>query len=318
MRHETVRTLKCYAGGQAYCLDAGQVLAIERGARMTPNPAAGGPMGWIARRESRIPVYGLTERLGFGTRADRLGTVLVINSPKPWGLAVDRVSRLQDAAATPQPVPPSISPARAAGFSGVVVDNGSLAVYLSPDLLHPDAPRVPPTEMEPPPQATPDPSAPALTGPGRLLLFSPANPVPPGLLPGLRSRLLFGFSYSQVVEIVPGVEHSPVPMTPSHIIGLIAWRGRPVTVVDAGVLLGLTPVQRQATDRLLIARSPLWRTAIAIPVGGEIQSRMLPLPHRPCRLALDTGHSRGAFELTADEFVVIPDVDGIARPQTGN
>jgi len=314
MRLETVRTLKCYAGGQAYCLDAERVRAVERFARLTPNPAGDGPLGWIAERERRIPVYGLAERLGAGPRTGHAGSVLVIDGPTPWGLAVDRVSRLQDTAASPQPVPPAMGQARAAGLRGVVVDNGSVVIYLSPELLHPEAPPAPLTQFDPPPQPAPDPDAPARLGPGRLLLFSPANPVPPNLLPHGRSRILFGLSYSQVAEIVVGIEDSPVPMAPSHVMGLIAWRGRPVTVVDAGVLFGLAPVKRRATDRLLIGRSPLWRSPIAIPVGGEIQSRALPLPHRPCRLPLDLSYARGAFELAADEFVVIPNVDVIAGP----
>ena len=315
MRHETVRRLKCYAGGQAYCLDAGRVLSIERGAQMQPNSSAEGPVGWIEGRERRIPVYGMAERLGRGRQMEQLGPVLVIDAPSPWGLAVDRVSRLQDAAASPQPVPPAILPARAAGVRGVIIDNGSLVVYFSPDCLHPDAPPVPPAPAMPPPQAIRDPGAPDPAGAGRLLLFSPANPMTPGLLPTTRSRLLLAFSYSQVAEIVPGLEHAAVPATPSHVLGMIAWRGHPVAVVDVGVLLGLAPVKRRADDRLLIARSPRWRSTIAIPVGGEIQSRALPLPHRPCRLAMDLSHARGCFELADEQFVVVPDVDAMAGPE---
>jgi chemotaxis signal transduction protein len=314
MRHETVRTLKCYAGGQAYCLDVDQVLAIERGSRLTPNHSDGGPMGWITRRERRIPVYSLAERLGSGTRAKDVGPVLIINSPSPWGLAVDAVSRFQADAAASHLVPPSLIQTLANGFRGVVVENGSLILYLSPDPLSPDAPAPQPAQLEPPPAAPRDPDSPAAKSPGRLLLFSPANPVPPGMLPNGRSRLFFGFSYSQVAEIVAGMEYSSVPLAPSSVLGMIAWRARPVTVVDAGALLGLSPVKRRAKDRLLIARSPRWRTPIAIPIGEEIQSRSLPLPHRPCSLALDLSRARGAFEIAADEFVVLPDTDAIAGP----
>ena len=68
MRHEIIRALKCYAGGQVYCLDVEHVLAIERSGRFTPNSETDGPSGWILRMNRQIPVYGLAERLGTGPR----------------------------------------------------------------------------------------------------------------------------------------------------------------------------------------------------------------------------------------------------------
>jgi chemotaxis signal transduction protein len=316
MRHETVRILKLDAGGQAYCLDVEQVLAIERGARLMPNPDSVGPLGWIAGRDERIPVYSLAERLGGAPRSYSGGSVLIVNSPgRSWGLAVDRVSRFQGVPAPPSPVPPAMTDTRAAAVRGVIVDDNSLILYLSAAALHPDTAPAPPLPVEPPAPAVRRLDAATRIGPGRLLLVSPPNRVPPGLLPTLRSRLLFGISYSQVAEIVSGIEPSPVPWAPPHVLGLIAWRNRPVTVVDVGALLGLEPVERQAAARLLIVHSPRWRTPIAIPAGRDIQSRPLPLSNRPCRLGLNLGHARGMFEIAADEFVVVPDADAIAGPR---
>lgn len=311
MRHETVSTLRCYAGEQAYCLDVDQVTGIERGAQLSPNPDADGPIGWIARSGRKIPVYSLVERLGGGTRSREVGAILVMNSEDPWGLAVDRISRFQRAhASSPEPVPPTLGPLSGSFFRGVTVEEGTPMLHLCPERLHPNAP---PASVTPvPPRTQENANAPVTASPGRLLLFSLPNHVPPGILPNGRSRLWFALSYSQVLEIVSGIRYSPVPSAPPDVLGLIAWRRRATPVVDAGKLFGLPPVEFPATQRLLIAHSPVWRMAIAVPAGAEMQTRVLPVQHRPCNLPLDPNSTRGIFEIGEGQFVVFPDINAIA------
>ena len=121
---------------------------------------------------------------------------------------------------------------------------------------------------------------------------------------------------SAVVEVVSGVEHIEVPAAPSYVLGLIPWRKRPVAIVDAGALLGLAPITLRRGGRLLITRSPRWRNTVAIPLGRELYTQALPLEHQPCRkpLGFDDRYSRGAFQLSGDKVLVIPDVDAIACP----
>ena len=298
MQHETIQFLKCSAAGQNYCLDHTHVLALERAARLTPNPNGRGPSGWIARWGRQIPVYPLAERLGTGPRTSEVGAILLLDRNKPWGLSVERVSRY-DLPSRPVPVPPTIDDRGAAWFRSVVVDDGKPVFELAPDRLRPDAPPLPVPPIEPANLLRR-----AGKGPGRLLVFTPPNPA--------ESRILFGLSYTQVVEIVSGLETVAVPSSPPHVLGLIAWRGQPVPVVDTGLLLGLEPI-RAHKGRLLIARSALWRTVAAIPIGAEMQTRALPLPHRPS--AAERTYARGCFELSRDELLLIPDLDAIARPR---
>jgi chemotaxis signal transduction protein len=313
MRLESVRILKCYAEGRPYCVDVEQVLAIERRGRLKPNPEAEGPIGWIARRERPIPVFSLAELLGCGDRNSEVGAVLVMNRTSPWGLAVDRVSRFEGPAVPPQSLPPSMGHLRADCFRGVMDEGGSLILQLSPERLRPGAAPAPVSPVEPVRRAAPKPAPGAQTSPGRLLLISLRNSVPPSLLPATRSKLLVGLSYTQVVEIVSGIETTPVPLAPAHVLGLIRWRARPVTVLDAGVLLGLEPMTLDAGGRLLIVRSLVWQTPIAIPVGA-IETQVLPMPHRPSRLSLDLSSTLGAFDIGDDQVLVVPDVDAIAGP----
>ena len=318
MRYETVSTLRCYAGAQSYCLDVDQVVGIERGAQLSPNANDDGPVGWIATRGRKIPVYSLVERLGCGARSREVGAILVMNSADPWGLAVDRLSRFQRSlASSPDPVPPTIGPISGSFFRGVTVEEGTPILHLCPERLHPNAPplRVAPV---PPPRIEDNADGADKASPGRLLLFSPPNPVPPGILPAGRSGLWFALSYSQVLEIVSGVGCLPVPSAPPDVLGLIAWRRRAVPVVDAGRLFGLSPVDFAATHRLLIAHSPIWRMPVAIPAGADMQTRVLPMQHRPCDLPLDLNRARGVFEIGERQFVVLPDINAIAGGSLGN
>ena len=175
MRNESGRLLKCHVGEQTYCLDMDRVMAIERGERVEPNPDSRGSFGSISRDGSSFPVYAMSERLGAGPYANRAGAVLVFGGRKPWGLAVDRVSRFDRTPSRPLPLPVAADDPRAGYFRGVVNDSGSLILYVAPDRLHPNA--------EPLPATTEGPSAPVRresrvrpeTGTGQLLLFSPVN-----------------------------------------------------------------------------------------------------------------------------------------------
>jgi chemotaxis signal transduction protein len=314
MPHDTIRMLKCRAGERDYCLDVGHVLAIERGARLTPNSAETGPDGWIQQRNRRIPVYSLARKLGEVPGPNDLSTVLVIKHSRPWGLAVERVSRFQNPPSAAKTLPPAMNQPQAAFFRGVIVDDGALILFLSPEALGPDA--APPEVRQSPPAGPAHvlPQTPGRTGPGRMLLFSPPNRVPGDLLPSGGKELLFGISYSQVLEIVFGSECAPMPSAPRHIAGMTAWRKLPVTVVDAGVLFGFEPAPMPARSRLLIARSTEWRTPVAIPVGDVVQTVALPLPHRRCSLPFDCTNARGVFEIARGQVMLVPDIDAMAGP----
>ena len=316
MQHEPLRVLKCYADGQAYCLDIEHVVAIERNSRFTANAEPAGPAGWIARRDKRVPVYELTERLGARRGGGTPGAILVLDGPEPWAVAVDRVARFKTAPNSPQPLPPSMTDADATRYRGVVIDDGSVVLYLAPDRLHPNAQQlsiIPPAIA---PAARPAADASSRPRPGRILVFYPWN-VSHGIGMG---RTKFGLSYTQIVEIVAGAQPTPAPAAPPHVLGLIPWRGRAVPVIDVGALLGFEPIGHLGAGRLVILRSPRWQAPVAIPLGSGVHTKALPLVHRPCRsqLPLNPRYSRGAFELASGEVLVLPNVDAVASPTTSN
>ena len=178
MPHENIRALKCFAGGQPFCLDIGDVVSIRRGENLVPNPAPNGPRGWIELGPARLPVFGLAELLQLNPASAELGPVLVLDRARPWGLAVDRVTRIEIGDATLQPLP---APARVSGtscFRGVIPEGDSLTLWLAPEFLRADAAQPLASGVAAPaPAPVPATAAKPSRARAQILLFSPPNPM---------------------------------------------------------------------------------------------------------------------------------------------
>lgn len=321
MPRESIRALKCYAGGQPYCIEMERVLAIERGEGLIPSREASGPCAWMSRRGSRIPVFGLAELLNVGPRSGDAPVVLIVDRANPWGIAVDRVARLEGSSAI-QPMPAAANGPQTAHFRGVILDAGSLVLVLAPERLRSGAAQ---SAGETIPAAAAPASSPSqpprAASAARLLLFILPNSDGPadGEPDEPSGRFLLGLSYSQTLEIVSGLQSTPVPSAPPHVLGLVCWRSRPVAVVDAGALLGFAPTAAKPDGRLVVVRSPRWQAPIALPVGTGLHARSLPLAHGPCPpdLPLNLTFTRGAFALGKHSVLLLPNLDSLAAPPTG-
>ena len=62
-RSETARLVECRIGNENYCLDMG----IQRYERMERNPEREGPLGWLNRQGSRLPVFRLSDPPDIGS-----------------------------------------------------------------------------------------------------------------------------------------------------------------------------------------------------------------------------------------------------------
>jgi chemotaxis signal transduction protein len=129
---------------------------------------------------------------------------------------------------------------------------------------------------------TPAPSA----DPGALSLVVQAG--------GLRLALPFG-AVAEVSHRVPGPP-VPVPGSAPWLIGLIAWRGRLLTLVDAGRLFGEAPSRGGA---LVLLKGLPVETALAVDdtprptVGPGEGARRLELPALQALPALQPGAASG-------------------------
>jgi chemotaxis signal transduction protein len=304
---EQLRLVYCRTGDENYCLDMGRIQSILRYERLQPNPEPKGPLGWLIRQGSRLPVFSMAERLGRPFAGGVAPTTIVVlaGQPDPCGLAVDRVSRPFNV--TPDKVMSVPEPAQSDVFQSVVLTPEGLVLRLLPDQLH-VATRgrelIPAFHKKP--QVSPASARAPEAGGGRVLLFTASGGATSG------AAVAFGLSFSQVLEVCSGVPHIAVPRAPKHVLGMVQWRERPVAVIDIVGLAGLPPVSYERGDRILIVRSGAGAQVIGVPVKTAIRWETLPLPHRPCqrKLPLDLRYVRGVFDIGA-EVLLIPDLNAI-------
>jgi chemotaxis signal transduction protein len=302
---EPLRLVQCRIGNESYFLDMGCIHSIQRYERMERNPAPEGPLGWLNRPGSRLPVFTMPDRLGQRSeeRSVPKGAIVVLNGEQePWGLAVDRVSRPLEVGPDRVMAVPGL--AQSDAFEGVVLTPEGPVLRLLPDRLHlaANAWEFGPVHEERPKEPLANAAAPR-AGVGRVLLFS---------APG--NALVFGLSFSQVLEVCAGLPQIVVPGAPNHVLGMVQWRERPVAVIDIAGLTGLAPFSLERQVRVLIVRPGAGAEIIGIPVETEIRWRTLPLPHQPYgrELPVNPRYVRGVFDI-GDEVLLIPDLNAIVE-----
>jgi purine-binding chemotaxis protein CheW len=101
----------------------------------------------------------------------------------------------------------------------------------------------------------------------------------------------FGVPLEQVNEIVPPLPFTRLPGVGADVCGLVGVRGRVITVVDLGVVLGDRPAAATADHRLLLLELGGRRLGVAVDEVCEIAAAALE------RLESDT--ETGAVALAA-------------------
>ncbi len=154
---DTLRVIRCTIGEEIYGLDMSWVVNIQRIDRLRRVSDKGtgnaGFVGWLAGRNSEIPVFSLAKRLGrsvVSTRHHSLHRIIILPAPAPptesvnqeehlWGLMVDQVSQVIEVSSDRfEPLPPlAINPTHNY-FEGVIKQGKDLILFLSPEWLHPD------------------------------------------------------------------------------------------------------------------------------------------------------------------------------------
>ena len=59
-----------------------------------------------------------------------------------------------------------------------------------------------------------------------------------------------------IVELVPHVGLRAIPHAPTHLAGLLFYRGGVVPVIDLGLLLGSSPCADRLSTRIILVKSP--------------------------------------------------------------
>jgi chemotaxis signal transduction protein len=281
------------------------VRAIQRVDQLQRQTDDRGLVGWLTDEQGKLPVFRLSTLLHQPDAAGRRrGKILILKS-QSWGLLVDRVeSVIQAATHAVFPLPTIARNPAMDVFEGVVKYGDKMMLALSPEGLHPDAairmPNTLPTEH---PLDTLYAVANLAVAPGsrkKIIMFTTtAEP-----------SLTFGLSLSQVPQILRPLPLMPVPGAPAAVLGLVEWRGVPLPVLDLSRSLG--GAASSATGRLLVARASTSRLCVALPIQPQVGIHDLPMAHHVSSqpLPLQEALLRGKFALP-HTTLVIPDIDGI-------
>lgn len=62
----------------------------------------------------------------------------------------------------------------------------------------------------------------------------------------------YAIDSTKVVEVIPFLLAQKIPMTPKFIIGMANYRGRPIPVLDLGLLLNDQPCRQRLNTRIIL------------------------------------------------------------------
>lgn len=253
--------VRCEIDGQPYAFDSSDVRLIVRSDRVVAAlDRSDGRIGVVHGPEV-IPVYSVPALLGLRRDAGRGEHAIVTASGT--GLAawqVDRVIRGPlDAASQRLPLPELAGPVARRWFKALLSDAGESSLVCSPAGMDPRlraGARI--DERALPPNVWSNPSAVQ----GAVALFSSET------LPAC-SASRYAVSARRVLAVAHAIRVRTVPGTPPHVVGLAAWMGYAVPVLDFGPRQGRT-VPTSGRFLILHCESGPKRWPIAIAIERDV------------------------------------------------
>lgn len=292
-----------------------EVVGTERLQR-NPRPAAGSPYGWLLGEREEIPVY-LPEEAGPGTGA----SVVVVLQPAagpPCGLAVEAVDEVRQESISRLRLLPELAAGRRWAFPRVVLWDDGLALEIAPEAVPHLAAAARPAEAGGAQQTAASAAPTAGAGEPRFGTWLPRASSSAGLfvftLPGT-GALDFALPAAQVVEALSAVMPRPVPGALGPLLGLLAWRGEALPVLDLARAVGLPPPQDpprgSSFAHAVVARAAHRRQLLVFPVERMAGVRQGPFPQPATAIAPFPGARLvlGAFG-DGERMLVVPDLDG--------
>ncbi len=309
--------------GDAVC----EVLGTETLQR-NPRPAAGSPYGWLLGEREEIPVY-LPAECGPGnpgTPENASAAAVVVLQPARGprcGLGVEAVDEVRQEAISRLRLLPAPAASRRWAFPRVVLWEDGLALEIAPAAVPHLAASAGPAGATAAAREAAQNAAALCAGEAQFdvgLWLQPA-PSSAGLfvfaLPG-GGAVDFALPAAQVVEVLSAVAPRPVPGAPAPLLGLLAWRGEALPVVDLALAIGLAPApapppggRLEPAAHAVVARAAHGRQLLVFPVQRLAGVRQGPFP-QPATAAAPFHGARwvlGAFG-DGERVLVVPDLDG--------
>ncbi len=352
--HNFHRIINCTVGDEVYCLEMSWIKSILRIDRMRQHQfydstelGTSFPIkdvfGWVMVSGKNIPVFRLSKILKrpvteYNKNDITFMRIIVLQDPAvedyAWGLLVDRVSPvIQILDEDLSKLPPIFSRFEIDIFQGVIRQGEKINLLLRPKCIDPRKSDGVTVELLPSVAVDVDEtgskdaamldedSQEALTWTkgdslGRIMVFSPLTLRVPG------RPVSFGLSISQITEILRPLPLIPVPMAPSHLLGLVLWRSNSVPVITLESLLGMDTDEEVITNdketRLLIAQAAGHEGFVGLQIQVDIRALKLPISYSASRRALTINRQlTSAIVELADETLVIPDMQKVLDVETG-
>lgn len=127
-------------------------------------------------------------------------------------------------------------------------------------------------------------------------------------------KQLFGFSATEVKDILLPQNVTTVPLVSSEVLGLLNLRGRIVTVIDLRVKMGMEPSEnRKSHKSLVVEYHDNLYSFVVDEVTGVYDINLSEIEHNPENLSEEwKGYCSGIYKLEK-ELMVILNVDGLLR-----
>jgi chemotaxis signal transduction protein len=312
----TARLLRLWHGGVPWAVAGDSVVEVVGTERLqrNPRPAAGSPYGWLLGESEEIPVF-LPPESGLELRAAGAVVVLQPSTGPRCGLGVDSAEQVREVPLSRLrllPAPADLLTRWA--FPRIILGDDGVTLEIAPEAVPHLAGAARGDEVQgtlsvvPPAAGVPQLDVPPLqaSSSGGLVVF---------ILPGF-SGLHFALPAAQVVEVLPASTARRVPGVRAALLGLCAWRGEPLPVLDLALAVGLPSnlprgTRGESFAHGLVARARRTRQLIVFPVERIVGVRQGPFP-QPANAAPPFPGARqvlGAFAV-GEQMLVVPDLDG--------
>jgi chemotaxis signal transduction protein len=290
------RLLRLRHGGVLWAVAGDSVVEVVGTERLqrNPRPTAESPYGWLLGDTEEIPVFLPPES---GSEIRSVGAVAVLQpsiGPR-CGLGVDAVEEVREVPVSRLrllPGPASVGVSRWA-FPRVILWDDGMALEIAPEAVPHPAAGMPQLDVP----------LPLSSSSAGLVVFT---------LPGF-SGLHFALPAAQVVEVLQVCAPRRVPGARASLLGLCAWRGEPLPVLDLALAAGLPSSlpRGEGFAHGLLARARRTRQLLIFPVERIVGVRQGPFP-QPATAAPPFPGARqilGAFAF-GEQVLMIPDLDG--------
>lgn len=296
----TVRVVRFIAAGCSFLMESRSVESVQADGAFTPGAVAAGSLGRVQHKGAAMPVYSLPELLGLSNGpAQGLAAIVVMRAHPGWALAVEGVVGEADAPkerlfSLPRPVVESVGDK----IAGVAALDDGIAYLL-------DVGRLAPTPSHDPPTAPVRPIETAFEFPvraqGRPQVFR-------FQLPGESGGPTVLVSAGQTAAALNPAPLRRNPGGDRRVLGMLAFQGIPVPVLDVGRLLGREPTDYVATQKLLLVRGRRAGQLCALPVGANLRLAQTGGASRSVDVPPEATGLLGCFE-AAGETLWALDVD---------